>query len=130
VVDAEFGKELLSDLVLAPLEVIARDPLDESDMLPGDGGTTDLAGARPATPEDPEPSAVPLDYGCRLDDDEGASPVRPEPAAGNPEDTILGPQSNTPAGSLVHGQLLAEGGVLERESRPRHPGCPQAGEQR
>ena len=41
----ELGGKLLSDLVLAPLGMVGRDALDESDMLAGYPGSANLAGA-------------------------------------------------------------------------------------
>jgi hypothetical protein len=50
-VDSELGVELLGDLVLAPLGMVARNASDEGDVPAGDPGAADPAvtvGARPA----------------------------------------------------------------------------------
>jgi hypothetical protein len=43
--DTELDGKLLSDLVFAPLGMVARDTLDEGDMLSGDGRSANLVGA-------------------------------------------------------------------------------------
>ena len=43
--DAEHGSEFLGDLILVPLGMVTRDPLDEVDVLAGDAGSADLARA-------------------------------------------------------------------------------------
>ena len=43
--DSKLGGKLLSNLVLAPLGMVARDTLDEGDVLAGDVRSADLAGA-------------------------------------------------------------------------------------
>jgi hypothetical protein len=96
VIDTRLGGEFFGNPVLAPLGMIPRHAPDEGDVLPGDGGSADLAGARPATPERLEASAVPGEYGLEFGEDERAGPVRPEPAKGDPEDPIARSQSGTP----------------------------------
>ena len=75
--DTELGREFLSDSVLTPLGVVARDACDEVDVRPGDAGSADPSRARLAAPHGLEALAVPGEYGSRLHDDEGAGAVRP-----------------------------------------------------
>jgi len=58
------------------------------------------------------------------------APVGPEPAQGDPEEAILGPESSALVGAEVDGQLLAQGGVLEGQGGPGLQGSPKAGDQR
>ena len=67
-----------------------------------------------------EASTVPAEYGGRFDDDERAGPVRPEPMEDDPEEAIFGTKSSTPVSPLVDGELLTQGGVLQRQACPRH----------
>ena len=71
---------------------------------------------------------MPGDYGCRLDDNERAGPVRLEPAEGDPEDPVARSGLCAPLSSKVDRELLAQGRVLERQSGPWHQNCPQPGE--
>ena len=104
--ESELGIELLADLVLAPLGMVAGDALDEGNVFSGNLGTTDLAPPRPATPEEPESLTVPGNDGLRFDDEQGAIPARPELSAEDPEDAIPDLKPGMPLIPLVDRELL------------------------
>ena len=61
--------------------------------------------------------------------DERTSPVRPEPAEGDPEHPVARSESGTPLSPQVDSELLPEGGVLEGQRGLGHPRSPEESEQ-
>ena len=115
VLNPELGGKLLGDLVLAPFGMVTRDASDEVDALAGDARSADLARARPAPPQQLETLAMPCDDRVRLDDDQGTIPVRPKPSEESPEESIPDSKPRALLRSLVDGELLAQGRVLQGE---------------
>lgn len=60
---------------------------------------------------------MPGHAGRRLNDDKSATPARPDAAQRDPEQTVTRMESWVLHGSLQHGDLLAQGNVLEGELR-------------
>ncbi len=64
-------------------------------------------------PKEFEASSVPADNGLWLHDDEGPSPVPPDPRQEDPEQAIGFRQSRSLGGTLQDGKLLSESQILE-----------------
>jgi len=60
-------------------------------------------------------AALPAQHGRRSDDDEGLPPGGPQPGQPDPQDAIAPSKSRPIRRSLVDGQLLPQGEVLEGE---------------
>ena len=70
---------------------------------------------RPACPVPCEPTAVPADDRSGTEDHEGRRPVRPNTPEPSPEPPVRAPQGGPGLATLVHGQLLPQCYVLERD---------------
>lgn len=70
---------------------------------------------RPPGPVPDEPASMPGDDRRGPDHHQGRSPVRPRAAQGDPEQPVGPADRGSRPSALVHGQLLPEGDVLERE---------------
>ena len=84
--DAELGKELSSDPVLALLGVVPRDALDEADVFAWDAGSADLRRVRLTPPQELEAAAVPTDNRGWFYDNQRVGPARPQSTEGDPEE--------------------------------------------
>lgn len=92
---------------------------------------TDLGPTEPPgtqSPEQPEPDAVPGDYGLRLHDDQGTSPTCPQAAESNPEETVKTAQPRPGLLPLEDSKLLAESSGLEPEAMSRDKERPKVGD--
>ena len=58
---------------------------------------------------------MPADDGGRAHDDQGRRPVWPKAPQTNPEQPIRPARGGLGSAALIHGQLLPEGEVLERD---------------
>ena len=73
---------------------------------------------RSKPPEQAKTSPVPGDDGLWFDDDQDASPCRPEAAEQNPEHPILDLEPRSRLSALEHSQLLAESEDLKSKTAP------------
>ncbi len=73
---------------------------------------------RPRCWHSPEPLPVPPDYGLRLHDDQGITPVGPPALEEHPQYTISSPQPWSGSLGLEHAELLAESQVLKGKIAP------------
>jgi hypothetical protein len=118
VADAELRGVFLGDPILVPLGVVGRDAADEGDVAAGNPRS---AGPGPPAPRDREAMPVPADHGGGRDEDEVTRPVGPEPAQHESEDPAAGSEPGPSTGAaVVHGGLLPERVVLEREGGTGH----------
>jgi hypothetical protein len=62
-----------------------------------------------------EAAPLPAQNGIGRHDHEGSSPSSPHPGQANPEEPLTAAQLRPVRHSLVHGELLAQGQVLEGE---------------
>jgi len=72
---------------------------------------------------------MPRYNGLGLDDHEGILPAAPRPTQRDPEQTLFGLPSRNASRSRQHGDLLAEGDVLEHQVRARPAQRPNAVDQ-
>jgi len=68
-----------------------------------------------------EPAALPPQDGLGSHDHQGVPPPGPDPGQSHPEQPISGPEFRAGHRALVHGELLMQGQVLQRESAVAAP---------
>jgi hypothetical protein len=93
--------------------IVSSHPADELSDLPWDPGTADPFASRSQPPEPAKALTLPADHRVGLHDDERVGPVAPSAAEEHPEYPIGGSQSGAAVLLLEHGQLLAQGEVLD-----------------
>ena len=99
-------RQLGLDLPSAPT-ILGCHPDDQSPGLLRHGRSA-RSGPRDPAPVASESLAMPPDHGLRLDDDESASPLRPEMGEGDPEHSIQSREARPWMSVGVHRELLSE----------------------
>jgi len=99
----------------APQRVRLGHSSDESSDLGADGRAAPSGLARELGPVQTEALLLPAQDGLGRHDHESRSPPRPQPGQADPEEPLAAAQLRPARRPLVHGELLAQGEVLEGE---------------
>jgi hypothetical protein len=113
-VDAEL-EELAVDARRTPQGIRRGHRPDEGGDLGADGWAAASGPAREASPVLAEAAPRPSEDGIRRDDDQGLPPAGPESGQAGPEQTVGRAELGAGRESLVDGERLAQGQVLEGE---------------
>jgi hypothetical protein len=73
-------------------------------------------------PQQPETLTVPANDGCRLDNDQGRSPIAPNFAEPSPKEAIAGHELRPLHRATQDAELMPEGEVLQLKGSPRFEG--------
>jgi hypothetical protein len=100
----------------APQRIRRGDSGDQGLDFGGDGRPAHCGPAGELGPVVAEASPLPAQHGVGSDDHEGFLPPGPQPGQPSPEETIARPQLRPLRRPLEHGELVAQGQVLEGEA--------------
>jgi hypothetical protein len=99
----------------APQGIRRRHPRDKGSDLGADGRAATGGPAGERGPVESKPPPLPPQDGVWRYDHEGRPPPGPHPGQPGPDEPIASPQRGPAHRPLVHGELLAQGDVLEGE---------------
>ena len=109
--------QLRLDSGRSPRDVVSRHASDQLDDLGIDLRAAWRSLSDLPTPEVPPALVVPPDHGVGFHDGQCVAPAREQAAHENPEDSVAVVDLRALHAALEHGELLAEGGVLQGEPR-------------